>query len=435
MIAMMQLFPASLLFLLLILFTTTSAASDLCSSNDKDFSIFPIYSKCSPFSPPSQPTLFDTVLTMAKKDPSRLSYLLSQKSAVPVGPGQQILGTGNYVVRVKLGTPAQTMYMVMDTSSDAAWVPCDGCARCGKTTFSPAQSTTYQSLDCSLAQCTQAHGQACTADSGPCVFNQSYGGDSSFSATLVNDALGLGMDVVPNFAFGCINAVSGGSIPPQGLLGLGRGPLSLVSQTIPLYQSTFSYCLPSFKSYYFSGSLKLGAAKQPVRIKSTPLLYSPRRSSLYFVNLTSISIGRKPLAVPTGSLNFNPTTGAGTIIDSGTVITRFVEPVYTALRDEFRSHLNGTISFLGAFDTCFDSVANPETPTVTLHFTGMNLALPTENTLIHSSATSLACLAMAAAPNNVNSVLNVIANLQQQNMRILFDLPNSRVGIARELCN
>lgn len=88
------------------------------------------------------------------------------------------------------------MYMVMDTSSDAAWVPCDGCTRCGKTTFCPSKSSTYQSLDCSLAQCTQAHGQACTADAGPCVFNQSYGGDSSFSATLVNDALGLGTDVV-----------------------------------------------------------------------------------------------------------------------------------------------------------------------------------------------------------------------------------------------
>ncbi|KAI7999759.1 Aspartyl protease 25 [Camellia lanceoleosa] len=46
----------------------------------------------------------------------------------------------------------------------------------------------------------------------------------------------------------------------------------------------------------------------------------------------------------------------------------------------------------------------------------------------------LACLAMAAAPSNVNSVLNVIANLQQQNLRILFDTVNSRLGIARELC-
>ncbi|KAF6174843.1 hypothetical protein GIB67_034629 [Kingdonia uniflora] len=74
-------------------------------------------------------------------------------------------------------------------------------------------------------------------------------------------------------------------------------------------------------------------------------------------------------------------------------------------------------------------------PTITLHFTEMDLKLPMENTLIHSSAGSLACLSMAAAPSNVNSVLNIIANLQQQNLRILFDVANSRLGIARELCN
>jgi hypothetical protein len=42
---------------------------------------------------------------------------------------------------------------------------------------------------------------------------------------------------------------------------------------------------------------------------------------------------------------------------------------------------------------------------------------------------------MAAAPDNVNSVLNVIASMQQQNHRILFDVPNSRLGVAREQCS
>uniref|UniRef100_A0A0D3FER8 Peptidase A1 domain-containing protein n=1 Tax=Oryza barthii TaxID=65489 RepID=A0A0D3FER8_9ORYZ len=51
------------------------------------------------------------------------------------------------------------------------------------------------------------------------------------------------------------------------------------------------------------------------------------------------------------------------------------------------------------------------------------------------SATPLACLAMAEAPQNVNSVVNVIANLQQQNIRVVFDVANSRVGFAKESCN
>ncbi|XP_077213785.1 aspartyl protease AED3-like [Tasmannia lanceolata] len=424
------------LFFLLI---STCKAIDPCpsESDGSELSIHHIYGKCSPFSLPKPASWFDTVLGMAAKDPSRVIYLsnlIGRKTSVPIAPGQ-VIQTGNYVLRAKLGTPGQLMFMVMDTSSDNAWVPCTGCSRCSATMFSPTSSSTYQSLDCNIAQCTQVNGQACTAAAGPCVFNQSYGGDSSFSAILVLDSLRLALDVIPNYAFGCINAIAGRNIPPQGLLGLGRGPMSLFSQTGPLYKGTFSYCLPSFKSYYFSGNLRLGPAGQPVNIRTTPLLQNPHRPSLYYLNLTGINVGRNPVVIPPELLAFNPTTGAGTIIDSGTVISRFVLPVYVAVRDEYRSHLNGTVSSLGAFDTCFDSTLNPVPPTVTLRFTGMDLILPVENTLIHSSATSLECLTMAAAPNNVNSVLNVIANLQQQNLRIFFDLPNSRLGIARELCN
>jgi len=97
--------------------------------------------------------------------------------------------------------------------------------------------------------------------------------------------------------------------------------------------------------------------------------------------------------------------------------------------------VKGTFSSLGVFDTCFAASSEAVAPPVKFHFTGLDLTLPMENSLIHSSSGPLACLAMAAAPNNVNSVLNIIATLQQQNHRILFDVTNSLVGIARELCN
>ena len=97
--------------------------------------------------------------------------------------------------------------------------------------------------------------------------------------------------------------------------------------------------------------------------------------------------------------------------------------------------MQGPFSSLGAFDTCFVKKYERLAPFIKLHFEGLDLKLPLENSLVHSSSGSLACLAFAAAPNNVNSVLNVIANLQQQNLRILFDTVNNKVGIARELCN
>lgn len=428
-----------LLFAILI---SNTKALDPCSSQPEgpDISVIPIYSKCSPFLPPKPESWVNTVMNMASKDPERLKYLSSlgaqKTTSVPIAPGQQVLNIGNYVVRVNLGSPGQLMFMVLDTSNDAAWIPCSGCTGCSSTTFTPNTSSTYGSLDCSMAQCTQVRGFACPATgSSACLFNQSYGGDSSLSATLVQDSLTLAKDVIPNFAFGCINSVSGGSIPPQGLLGLGRGPLSLLSQSGSLYSGVFSYCLPSFKSYFFSGSLKLGPAGQPKSIRTTPLLRNPHRPSLYYVNLTGVSVGRVQVPIAPELLTFDPNSGAGTIIDSGTVITRFVQPIYTAIRDEFRKQVNGPFSSLGAFDTCFASAKEAVAPAIKFHFTDLDLVLPMENSLIHSSSGSLTCLSMAAAPNNVNSVLNVIANLQQQNLRILFDVTNSRLGIARELCN
>ena len=149
-----------------------------------------------------------------------------------------------------------------------------------------------------------------------CAFNLTYGG-STIAANLSQDTITLATDAVSAYSFGCIQKATGSSLPAQGLLGLGRGPMSLLSQTQLLYQSTFSYCLPSFKSLNFSGSLRLGPVGQPKRIKYTPLLRNPRRPSLYFVNLIGVRVGRRVVDIPPGSFDFNPSNGAGTIFDSG----------------------------------------------------------------------------------------------------------------------
>ncbi|KAL9305586.1 Aspartyl protease AED3 [Arabidopsis thaliana] len=346
---------------LLLPFTFTTATRDTCATaapdGSDDLSIIPINAKCSPFAPTHvSASVIDTVLHMASSDSHRLTYLSSlvagkpKPTSVPVASGNQ-LHIGNYVVRAKLGTPPQLMFMVLDTSNDAVWLPCSGCSGCSNasTSFNTNSSSTYSTVSCSTAQCTQARGLTCPSSSpqpSVCSFNQSYGGDSSFSASLVQDTLTLAPDVIPNFSFGCINSASGNSLPPQGLMGLGRGPMSLVSQTTSLYSGVFSYCLPSFRSFYFSGSLKLGLLGQPKSIRYTPLLRNPRRPSLYYVNLTGVSVGSVQVPVDPVYLTFDANSGAGTIIDSGTVITRFAQPVYEAIRDEFRKQVISLISQL-----------------------------------------------------------------------------------------
>ncbi|KAK4406384.1 Aspartyl protease AED3 [Sesamum angolense] len=430
----------ALLFSLATLFFTLTQGLHTPNCNVPDqgstLQVIHVNSPCSPFRPKTPLSWEASLLQMQSSDKARLQYLSSLlvagRSIVPIASGRAITQNPTYIVRAKIGTPAQTLLMAVDTSNDAAWVPCTGCVGCSATTFNPNSSATFKPVACGAPQCNQVPNPSCGGTT--CGFNLTYGG-SAIAAGLVQDNITLATDSVSDFTFGCIQTATGTSVPAQGLLGLGRGSLSLLSQTSSLYQSTFSYCLPSYKSVNFSGSLRLGPNSQPQRIRTTPLLKNPRRSSFYYVNLVGIKVGRRGVNIPPSAFAFDPNTGAGTVFDSGTVFTILVKPAYTAVRDEFRRQMgNATVSSLGGFDTCYTVPVT--VPTITFIFPGLNMSLPQDNFLIRSSAGSTSCLAMAAAPDNsVNSVLNVIATFQQQNHRVLIDVPNSRLGVAREPCS
>lgn len=435
----MKLLPFSLLLLLLQLLSLTQAHTHnhpkctLPEDRGSTLQVIHAYSPCSPFKPKA--SWEETVAQTLAQDRTRLLYLSSlvaRKSVVPVAWGRQVIQSPSYIVRVKVGTPPQSFLMALDTSNDAAWLPCNGCLGCpGSSVFASEKSSSFAGVGCGTPQCNQVTSPICFQNL--CTYNQTYG-SSTIAAALSQDTIALAQDPIPNFVFGCIQKATGSSVPPQGLLGLGRGPLSLLAQSQSLYQSTFSYCLPSFSSTNFTGSLRLGPVAQPKRIHFTPLLKNPRRPSLYYVNLIGIKVGRKTVDIPPSALAFDATTGAGTIIDSGTVYTRLVQPAYTAVRDEFRRRMgSANVTSLGGFDTCYTV---PVTiPTITFMFQDLNMTVTQDNFLLRSASTPTACLAMAAAPDNVNSVLNVIANMQQQNHRVLFDIPNSRIGISRERCS
>ncbi|KAI3827113.1 hypothetical protein L1987_01177 [Smallanthus sonchifolius] len=269
---------------------------------------------------------------------------------------RQIIRSPAYILKAKIGTPAQTLFMALDTSTDMAMVPCTGCVGCTSTPFVFAKSTTFKSLNCAAAQCQQVQNSKCLGLGSACLMNMTYGG-SSIAAILAQDNVTLATDSVAGYSFGCIQKVVGTSLPPQGVLGLGRGPLSFISQSQRFYYSTFSYW---------------------------------------------------------------------------TVFTRLVTPAYNAVRNEFRRRMgpNAVVSSLGGFDTCYTVPIGKQVPTMTFMFEGAELSMKQDNFLIYSSAGGITCLAMSDS-----SSLNVIANMQQQNHRILFDLPNSRIGISAESCS
>nr|CAN74010.1 hypothetical protein VITISV_003547 [Vitis vinifera] len=423
-------------FVFLTLVVSTTKAFDPCASpssesKGSDLSVIHVYGQCSPFNQHKAGSWVNTVINMASKDPARVTYLSSlvaspKATSVPIASGQQVLNIGNYVVRVKLGTPAETPHGSHAPTAPAAPPPPSPPTLLPLTLHSNAlcpsapRSVASRAPPRVLLHASSTKPMVEIPPSPPC----SHRILSAWRLTLFPATLSAASTLSPARPFR--RRGSWGWVVGPCRCSHNPGLYTLVSSPTVFPVSNHTTSLAPYASD------PLG---QPKNIRTTPLLRNPHRPTLYYVNLTGVSVGRVLVPVAPELLAFDPNTGAGTIIDSGTVITRFVEPVYAAIRDEFRKQVKGPFATIGAFDTCFAATNEDIAPPVTFHFTGMDLKLPLENTLIHSSAGSLACLAMAAAPNNVNSVLNVIANLQQQNLRIMFDVTNSRLGIARELCN
>jgi hypothetical protein len=164
------------------------------------------------------------------------------------------------------------------------------------------------------------------------------------------------------------------------------------------------------------------------------LLSNPHRPSLYYVNMVGIHVGGRPMPVPALALAFDSANGRGTIVDAETMFTQLSAPVYAVVCDVFRSRVRAPVAGpLGGFDTCYNVTIF--VPTVTFSFDGrVSVTLPEENVVIRSSSGGIACLAMATGPpNGVDAALNVLASMQQQNHRVLFDVANGRVGFSREL--
>lgn len=78
-------------------------------------------------------------------------------TTVPAKDGS-VVGTGNYIVTVGLGTPQKQLSLIFDTGSDITWTQCQPCARsCYKQKeqiFDPSQSTSYTNISCSSPVCS-----------------------------------------------------------------------------------------------------------------------------------------------------------------------------------------------------------------------------------------------------------------------------------------
>ncbi|KAJ1258737.1 hypothetical protein BS78_10G098600 [Paspalum vaginatum] len=421
--------------------------SEICSGHNKVIpskksATLPLTHRHGPCSPaiPKEKTSFEETL---RRDQLRAAYIHSkvsrnaskelQQSAVtvPTSFGYSV-GTAEYVITVSLGTPAVAQVMNIDTGSDVSWVQCAPCAAGScysqkDTLFDPTSSGTYAAFSCDSAQCAQLQldGQSNGCLNSQCQYTVQYGDRSETNGTYGSDTLRLtSSDAVNSFQFGCSHSAAGFIGQVDGLMGLGGGAESLVSQTAATYGEAFSYCLPP-PSSSSTGFLTLGAAGGASGYARTPMARFTNAPTFYGVLLQAITVAGTQLSVP-------PSVFSGaTIVDSGTVITELPPTAYQALRTAFRNEMKAypPAAPVGKLDTCynFDGFDQITVPTVTLTFSrGAAMDLDVSGILYAG------CLAFTAAGQDGDT--GILGNVQQRTFEVLFDVGGGTVGFKPGAC-
>uniref|UniRef100_A0A0E0MDZ2 Peptidase A1 domain-containing protein n=1 Tax=Oryza punctata TaxID=4537 RepID=A0A0E0MDZ2_ORYPU len=337
-------------------------------------------------------------------------------------------GSGAYDMEFAIGTPPQKLSALADTGSDLIWTKCGACASCvprGSPSYYPDKSSSFSKLPCSDRLCKALVSRAkCGAGGAECDYLYRYGLDVNDShhyteGYLGNETITLGGDAMDGVGFGCTNMSEGNFGRGSGLVGLGRGNLSLVSQ---LDVGAFSYCLipdSTKASPLLFGSL---ANLTGAGVQSTPLLPSIR--TFYSVNLQSISFGSATTPGP-------GTSGAGMVFDSGTTLTYLAEPAYTAAKDavlQQTAALPRAANRFG-FEACFQTSGdNSSFPAMVLHFDGADMALPTANYILEVDD-GVSCWGVQSSPS-----VSIIGNIMQMNFHVRHDVNKSVLSFQQANC-
>ncbi|KAK7381092.1 hypothetical protein VNO78_33616 [Psophocarpus tetragonolobus] len=343
---------------------------------------------------------------------------------------------GEFLMRFYIGTPPVERLVIADTGSDLIWVQCSPCVNCfpqNTPVFEPDKSSTFTGFQCDSQACTLIPpSQSQCGSLAQCIYFYQYGDKSFTAGVLASETISFGSEILfPNSIFGCgmyNNFTFLTSEKVTGLVGLGAGPLSLISQIGNEIGHKFSYCLLPFSSNSTS-KLKFGSEAMVIgeNIVSTPLISNPSFSTFYFLNLESIAIGQK-------TIETSQTNGSGNIIiDSGTVLT-YLEPTFyydfvASVQEAFGVELVQDLP--SPFTFCFPHRESITYPNIVFQFRGASVALKPKNFLVKIQENNMLCLAMV--PSKVSGI-SIFGNIAQIDFQVGYDLEGKKVSFAPADC-
>ncbi|KAM1124865.1 hypothetical protein ACFX11_040406 [Malus domestica] len=433
-----------------LLFILCASSFSLVSALNGGFSVDLIH-RDSPKSPFYNPSLTpaERLRNAFRRSINRINHFnptasLSQQA----GPNQPeatiISDNGEYLLELSIGTPPFPIKGVADTGSDLIWTQCNPCVSCYKQKdplFEPKKSSTYKSLSCSSSQCNSLNGTCSSESSSNCQYEVTYGDQSYSHGDFARETLTLESTTGRNIAFpktliGCgfDNKFSAGRGSASGIVGLGGGSESLITQLGSSIDGKFSHCLVPLGSETTS-KLNFGsnAVVTGTGVVSTPIVQGQDPKTFYFLTLEGISVGNT--RIPSSSSSAFSSGEGNIIIDSGTTLTLLPPSVYSDLEAEVDKAVGSLerVQLPGVpLNRCYkiseSSSDDFNPPTITVHFSGGDLKLPPTNTFIRVSEEAV-CFVFSASPS-----VSIFGNLSQMNFLVGYDTKEGTVSFKPTDC-
>ncbi|XP_010540700.1 PREDICTED: probable aspartic protease At2g35615 [Tarenaya hassleriana] len=360
---------------------------------------------------------------------------------------------GEYFMSISLGTPPLKVLAIADTGSDLTWVQCRPCQQCYRQTgkiFDKTKSSTYKNEPCGSHVChaLDITERGCDISGNVCKYRYSYGDQSFTRGDIATETIAVASSSspvsFPGIVFGC-GYSNGGTFDEtgSGIIGLGGGPLSLVSQLGSTIGKKFSYCL-SHTSSTANGTSVINLGTNSVTLNSdndppvvaTPLI-DKAPNTYYYLTLEAITVGKTRIPYTGASYNLNGddeiSQAGNIIIDSGTTLTLLDSGFY----DKFGSVVEDSVTGAkpvsdpeGLLTHCFRSgEAEIGLPEIIVHFTGADVRLSPMNAFVRVRD-DLVCLSMIPTTD-----VAIFGNLAQMDFLVGYDLEARTVSFQPMDCS
>ncbi|CAM0906563.1 unnamed protein product [Alopecurus aequalis] len=376
---------------------------------------------------PSRPPLV-LPLTLSYPNASRVASFRSRRGLAEGGrPSARmrlhddLLTNGYYTTRLYIGTPPQEFALIVDSGSTVTYVPCASCEQCGNhqdPRFQPDLSSTYSPVKCNV-DCT------CDNDKSQCTYERQYAEMSSSSGVLGEDIVSFGTEseLKPQRAvFGCENSETGDlfSQHADGIMGLGRGQLSIMDQLVDkgVIGDSFSMCYGGMD--IGGGAMVLGAMPVP-----PDMIFSrsdPVRSPYYNIELKEIHVAGKALKLDARIFD----NKHGTVLDSGTTYAYLPEQAFLAFKDAVTSKVHPLKKIRGP---------DPNYKDICFAGAGRNVSKLSEvfpEVDMHSKVEGAYCLGVF---QNGKDPTTLLGGIVVRNTLVTYDRHNEKIGFWKTNCS